>query len=35
LLEDVFVAEGHRGQGHGKEIIKAVVEEAKNKDVIN
>jgi len=29
LLEDVFVAEGHRGQGHGKEIIKAVVEEAK------
>ncbi len=29
LLEDVFVSEVHRGQGRGKEIIRAAVEEAK------
>jgi len=29
LLEDVFVNEKYRGQGHGKEIIKAAIEEAK------
>lgn len=31
FLEDVFVEEGHRGQGLGTKIVKAVIAEAKRR----
>lgn len=31
LLEDVFVEEAHRGKGYGRELVHAVIDEAKKR----